>query len=711
MQDLIEELGIEAGSPAGLSPALSEDRYGSLYDLARAAGGEDAVSTTQTEPILECQASGPLSCATDLSADFGGDVLYQSVLQRQASVRGAAGGAFDGVLQSRFLSKHGNDSMGASQMTMVASCASVGDELRSEDVFSPLGEASLLMDGFAEAPEAPARGAYAGGAGPLAQYPLLSPSYASYLRPAAPAGLPAPGRAPAAPELTELRDPATSPLLQGVRDQITADDAVLYLNYRNCLRSPRTALPLSFQELKARIEQYGLDIQFAEEAHTADVKQMFLMPLNETTVPRWVPNGTSFRIGRSSNWFLGAPRVVSRNHCELFHDIHSYYVKDVGSRSGTYVNGTRVSAEGLMSLPRELKHGDILQIGVDVAAEADPYGTVPVQFRAGMCLALYGYKARPKGPEAGTGAGAVAAAPPPPATATSASMGDSKYERMARKAMALKSKMASASAKLFIEFGDYISDTSAGTAVLHRPAPGEPSYSFAFNNYRFSWDVSMTCRRTGAVLGMALESDPLVSSDRQAVYRVFAGSDRAQLRAWVTVQGPHKVLVEPVYGVSILDEQELLGLAQSAAAPKTPAASPLYSLAVPAASPYILAGAAGAARPVDVPAIFQTPVVHSASGASALFAAPVAGPAHAAPRNPFYTLTGDLAAGSLAFYVERYANTRAQTFLGEGQVCARKSQWGKKTILYEARLPGAEQNDDLLALATLFSVLNQLEKI
>ena len=52
-------------------------------------------------------------------------------------------------------------------------------------------------------------------------------------------------------------------------------------------------------------------------------------------------------------------RNISRKHAKLSKasDGHSYWVEDLGSYNGVYVNGTRVEA------PKQLNHGDLVQIG------------------------------------------------------------------------------------------------------------------------------------------------------------------------------------------------------------------------------------------------------------------------------------------------------------------------------------------------------------
>lgn len=288
----------------------------------------------------------------------------------------------------------------------------------------------------------------------------------------------------------------------------------------------------------------------------------------------------------------------------------------------------------------------------------------------------------------------------------SASISDSKFERMARKALALKSRLPSANTRLFIEFGDYISQTSAGTAILHRPE-GEPSYSFVFNNYKLSWDIGMNCRRSGRHLGMTLAS---AEGAGCLVYRVFEGYGMERAVATVTVQAEHKCLLEPLYERTILDEQQELAERDIMNRSLLQQRHTYGPISIPSPSPFLFAGIQQA--PAS-PSLLHGHIPSVASSGPAPLALPTEPQsAELTPRNPFYTLTGDLTnTASPSFYVQRFANSRKQVFLGEGQVSARKSAWGKKTVLFEARLPEAEQHDDLLALMTLFNVLHQLEKI
>ncbi|KAL7266586.1 hypothetical protein RUND412_010863 [Rhizina undulata] len=58
-------------------------------------------------------------------------------------------------------------------------------------------------------------------------------------------------------------------------------------------------------------------------------------------------------------------KVVSRRHCEFWCENGQWYVKDVKSSSGTFLNHIRLSSPGLESKPFPLYDGDILQLGID----------------------------------------------------------------------------------------------------------------------------------------------------------------------------------------------------------------------------------------------------------------------------------------------------------------------------------------------------------
>ncbi|KAF7186045.1 E3 ubiquitin-protein ligase DMA2 [Pseudocercospora fuligena] len=58
-------------------------------------------------------------------------------------------------------------------------------------------------------------------------------------------------------------------------------------------------------------------------------------------------------------------KVVSRRHCEFWCNEGQWYVKDVKSSSGTFLNHVRLSSPGAESRPYPVNDGDVVQLGID----------------------------------------------------------------------------------------------------------------------------------------------------------------------------------------------------------------------------------------------------------------------------------------------------------------------------------------------------------
>jgi pSer/pThr/pTyr-binding forkhead associated (FHA) protein len=58
-------------------------------------------------------------------------------------------------------------------------------------------------------------------------------------------------------------------------------------------------------------------------------------------------------------------KVVSRRHCEFWFEDNRWFVKDVKSSSGTFLNHLRLSPPGVESRPWPLNDGDVVQLGID----------------------------------------------------------------------------------------------------------------------------------------------------------------------------------------------------------------------------------------------------------------------------------------------------------------------------------------------------------
>ncbi|OUM65479.1 hypothetical protein PIROE2DRAFT_21960, partial [Piromyces sp. E2] len=57
--------------------------------------------------------------------------------------------------------------------------------------------------------------------------------------------------------------------------------------------------------------------------------------------------------------------VVSRHHAEIFIKNNKFYIVDVGSNGGTFINGKRISKPGQKSEAVQVTPGDIIQLGQD----------------------------------------------------------------------------------------------------------------------------------------------------------------------------------------------------------------------------------------------------------------------------------------------------------------------------------------------------------
>jgi hypothetical protein len=64
-------------------------------------------------------------------------------------------------------------------------------------------------------------------------------------------------------------------------------------------------------------------------------------------------------------------KVVSRRHCEFWYQGGKWYIKDVKSSSGTFLNHIRLSSPGTESKPYAVNDGDIVQLGIDFKGGED----------------------------------------------------------------------------------------------------------------------------------------------------------------------------------------------------------------------------------------------------------------------------------------------------------------------------------------------------
>lgn len=106
---------------------------------------------------------------------------------------------------------------------------------------------------------------------------------------------------------------------------------------------------------------------------------LYLYPLNDSFIPKHISllHNQRVKIGRQTN-AKTAPgerngyfdsKVLSRQHAEVWEESGKIFIKDVKSSNGTFINGERLSAEGVESEPFELKSDDIVEFGIDIVGE------------------------------------------------------------------------------------------------------------------------------------------------------------------------------------------------------------------------------------------------------------------------------------------------------------------------------------------------------
>jgi len=85
------------------------------------------------------------------------------------------------------------------------------------------------------------------------------------------------------------------------------------------------------------------------------------------------------KIGRAVARIQSAPnnaifdcKVLSRNHAIMWYSPEEgeFLIRDTKSSNGTFINNERLSNTGEESLPRALRSGDILQLGVEIIDNA-----------------------------------------------------------------------------------------------------------------------------------------------------------------------------------------------------------------------------------------------------------------------------------------------------------------------------------------------------
>src|SRR5512139_268946 len=91
-------------------------------------------------------------------------------------------------------------------------------------------------------------------------------------------------------------------------------------------------------------------------------KPVLIIHEGEKAGQRWTIRGDELVIGRGGACDLVLPeRQVSREHIRIYRDGHTYYLQDLDSKNGTWVNGKQVKDS---TVP--LKDGDEIQLALAI---------------------------------------------------------------------------------------------------------------------------------------------------------------------------------------------------------------------------------------------------------------------------------------------------------------------------------------------------------
>jgi pSer/pThr/pTyr-binding forkhead associated (FHA) protein len=97
------------------------------------------------------------------------------------------------------------------------------------------------------------------------------------------------------------------------------------------------------------------------------------LPLRFDPIDRKVNDGEVLVVGRHTDRLVTEhptavvfrSKVVSRSHAKMWSTSGQWYLQDVGSSSGTFLNHIRLSPPNVESTPYAIKDGDIVQLGID----------------------------------------------------------------------------------------------------------------------------------------------------------------------------------------------------------------------------------------------------------------------------------------------------------------------------------------------------------
>lgn len=121
-------------------------------------------------------------------------------------------------------------------------------------------------------------------------------------------------------------------------------------------------------------EEYPYSIRLTPFVdHSSNMPSLYLQAVERKAkeapfsikIGRYPDKGDNSKTSEEISPIVFKSKVVSRSHAEFFVDNGQWYIKDMKSSSGTFLNHMRLSPASTSSEPYPLSDGDTLQLGMD----------------------------------------------------------------------------------------------------------------------------------------------------------------------------------------------------------------------------------------------------------------------------------------------------------------------------------------------------------
>lgn len=123
-----------------------------------------------------------------------------------------------------------------------------------------------------------------------------------------------------------------------------------------CISNTETSVERSRQLFKQLMQQYRI-----EDAKDSEPEELRLNYSDGSQERVLYINQDNYTIGHmegSADGIIGFNRYISSPHCEITHENNKWYIKDLDSTNGTFVNGSRLSG----NQKAEIKNSDAIRL-------------------------------------------------------------------------------------------------------------------------------------------------------------------------------------------------------------------------------------------------------------------------------------------------------------------------------------------------------------